>query len=452
MRRTNNMMPKIMFLGLGVVPQSLIDILLKEKMFDPDDMIVIDKNEKMLDFFRSRGGKEENIHRMIINRDNYQEIFHHLNRGDFLLDLANELDDFVLTEECTKRGIHFITTSDGWFPVNNQANLDYEEHLQETLKLARKNPKTPTTVLNFGVNSGVINVLTKKALCDIVEEDDTPFVAENREHLKNLIKEDKFAQLARELRVTYLIESDYDTTETNITEPAPNTVYSTWNAVDFYNEMDDRASMIVGTEVKLSEALRRMGADVDQIYGFDPDSRLLQLNFSGKFSKVKAVINDQIIEGCADDHEELHSMREYFSVWDEDGELEYAPSAMFVYLPCEIAVKTVRTENVDHYHVIALDEIVSGGEDIGMLVEGKNFKSRYVGTRAYVGDGCIGTPVAFLVAVSIFAALKYIFKHPNEGILYPEQLDTEEVISYISPYLPVISGECRLLEPDKKET
>ena len=444
------MMPKIMFLGLGVVPQSLIDILLKEKMFDPDDMIVIDKNEKMLDFFRSRGGKEENIHRMIINHDNYQEIFQHLNRGDFLLDLANELDDFVLTEECTKRGIHFITTSDGWFPVNNQANLDYEEHLQETLKLARKNPKTPTTVLNFGVNSGVINVLTKKALCDIVEEDDTPFVAENREHLKNLIKEDKFAQLARELRVTYLIESDYDTTETNITEPAPNTVYSTWNAVDFYNEMDDRASMIVGTEVKLSEALRRMGADVDQIYGFDPDSRLLQLNFSGKFSKVKAVINDQIIEGCADDHEELHSMREYFSVWDEDGELEYAPSAMFVYLPCEIAVKTVRTENVDHYHVIALDEIVSGGEDIGMLVEGKNFKSRYVGTRAYVGDGCIGTPVAFLVAVSIFAALKYIFKHPNEGILYPEQLDTEEVISYISPYLPVISGECRLLEPDKK--
>lgn len=450
MRRTTNMTSKIMFLGLGVVPQSLIDILLKEKMFDPDDMIVIDKNEKMLDFFRSRGGKEENIHRMIINHDNYQEIFQHLNRGDFLLDLANELDDFVLTEECTKRGIHFITTSDGWFPVNNQANLDYEEHLQETLKLARKNPKTPTTVLNFGVNSGVINVLTKKALCDIVEEDDTPFVAENREHLKNLIKEDKFAQLARELRVTYLIESDYDTTETNITEPAPNTVYSTWNAVDFYNEMDDRASMIVGTEVKLSEALRRMGADVDQIYGFDPDSRLLQLNFSGKFSKVKAVINDQIIEGCADDHEELHSMREYFSVWDEDGELEYAPSAMFVYLPCEIAVKTVRTENVDHYHVIALDEIVSGGEAIGMLVEGKNFKSRYVGTEANLEDGCIGTPVAYLVAVSIFAALKYIFKHPNEGILYPEQLDTDEVISYIAPYLPVISGECRLLEPDKK--
>lgn len=60
--------------------------------------------------------------------------------------------------------------------------------------------------------------------------------------------------------------------------------------------------------------------------------------------------------------------------------------------------------------------------------------------------------VYYYVAVSVFAALKYISKHPNEGILYPEQLDTEEVISYISPYLPVISWECRLLEPDKKET
>jgi len=440
------MTSKIMFLGLGVVPQSLIDIVLKEKLFVPEDMIVIDKSQKALDFFRSRGGKEENIIRRTIDKDNYMEIFDHLKSGDILLDLANEIDDLALTKECTKRGIHLITTSDGWFPIDSQIDLLYEDHLQETLKLARAYPNCPTTILNFGINSGVINVLIKKAMADIVEEDDAPFVSEKREYLRRLIKEDKFAQLAKELKVTYLIESDYDTAETNIVEPKPNTSYSTWNAFDFYSEMNDRASMIVGTETRLSEALKRMGADVDDIYAYDPDSRLLKLRFPGKLSKVKAVINDQIIEGCADDHEELHTIREYFSVWNEDGELEYAPSVMFVYLPCEIAKKTVLSDQVDKYHVIGMDELISGGEAIGMLIEGENFTSRYIGTEAYIGDGCIGTPSAFLVAVSIFAALKYIFRHPDEGILYPEQLDADEIISCISPYLPVISKECRLLD------
>ncbi len=172
----------------------------------------------------------------------------------------------------------------------------------------------------------------------------------------------------------------------------------------------------------------------------------MELRFPGKLSKVKAVINDQIIEGCADDHEELHTIREYFSVWNEDGELEYAPSVMFVFLPCEIALKTALSDQVDKYHVIGMDELISGGEAIGMFIEGENFTSRYIGTEAYIGDGCIGTPSAFLVAVSIFAALKYIFRHPDEGILYPEQLDADEIISCISPYLPVISKECRLLD------
>lgn len=439
------MAPKIMFLGLGVVSQSLMDILLQEKMFDSDQMIVVDKSERSLSFFRSRGGKEENILPIVIGRDNYMVIFDHLNPGDFLLELANEIDDLILTTECTKRGIHLITTSDGWFPEKNQADLCYEDHLQETLKLARAYPKNPTTIMIFGINSGVINVLIKKALVDIVEKDDTSFVTENRDHLRKLIKEDKFAQLAKELKVTYFIESDYDTTETNIGEPKPNTSYSTWNAFDFYSEMNDRASMIVGTGTKLSEALEKMGADVDKIYAFDQDSRLLELNMPGKLCRVKAVINDQIIEGCADDHEELHSIREYFSIWDEEGNLEYAPSAIFVYLPCEIALKTALLDQVDNYHVITPEEMTSGGEAIGMLIEGANFNSWYVGTDSYLGDGCIGTPTAFLVAVSIYAGLKYIFKHPNEGILYPEQLDTDEIISYISPYLPVYSRKCDIV-------
>lgn len=433
------MAPKIMFLGLGVVPQSLMNLLLKEKLFDADDMIVVDQSKKALDFFIERGGKKENVIETIIGKDNYLTLFDYLEKGDFLIDLVNGTDEVVMTLECAKRGIHFICTSDGWFEMQNQIDLAYEDHFRDIKEISRQFPEAATTIEIFGINSGVINVLIKKALMDIVEQDNTPFVSKNREHLRDLIKKNEFARLAQQLQVTYLVESDLDVTQTNIAKPSPNTVYSTWNAFDFNSEMNDRATMIVGTETKLSEVLERINADVDQIYSFDPETRVLELNIHGKQSKVEAVSANQMIEGCMDDHEEIHSIRDYFSVWDEDGDLAYAPSVMFVYRPCDIAYKTVLLDNIEEYHTISKEETVSGGEIIGMLVEGANFTTRYIGTELYVEDDHLGTPVSSLVGISIYAGLKYIMNHPNEGILYPEALDADEIISYISPYLPVIS-------------
>ncbi|MCR5342850.1 MAG: hypothetical protein K6E70_05690 [Butyrivibrio sp.] len=71
-------------------------------------------------------------------------------------------------------------------------------------------------------------------------------------------------------------------------------------------------------------------------------------------------------------------MRDYFSVWNEKGDLEYAPSLMFVYQPCELAYKTVFIDKDEAYYVIRKDEMVAGGEYIGMLIEGDNFHPRYI--------------------------------------------------------------------------
>ncbi|WP_026492943.1 saccharopine dehydrogenase NADP-binding domain-containing protein [Butyrivibrio sp. XPD2002] len=433
------MASKIMFLGLGVVPQSLMDLLLKDKMFSIDDMIVVDESKNALDFFRSRGGKEENLLQITVGEANYLKVFDYLGSGDFLINLLNGLDAVVMTGECVKRGIHFMCAADGWFPGPDPVELAYEDHFQEIREISKANPNGATTIENFGVNSGMINILTKKALIDIVEEDDTPFVKENREYLRELVKKNEFGMLAKELQVKYFVESDLDTTQTNITDIKPGTVYSTWNPFDFYGEMNDRATVIVGTGTKLSEMLARIGSNVDEIHSFDPDARILDLNRPGKRTLVKAVVEDQIIEGCLDDHEEMHSMRDYFSVWNEKGDLEYAPSLMFVYQPCELAYKTVFIDKDEAYYVISKDEMVAGGEYIGMLIEGDNFHPRYIGTKLLLEDECFGTPTAALVGISIYAAIKYIIKHPNEGVVYPEELEADEMISYIKPYMPVVS-------------
>ncbi len=146
------------------------------------------------------------------------------------------------------------------------------------------------------------------------------------------------------------------------------------------------------------------------------------------------------------DHEEIHSIRDYFSVWNEDGDLEYTPSVMFVYKPCDLAYKTVLTDTVEGYYTISKDEMLSGGEFVGMLVQGDNFHPRYLGTGLVLEDECFGSPSAALVGISLYAAIKYIFNHPNEGIIYPERLGVDEILSYIAPYLPITSV------PDCSET
>lgn len=439
------MASKIMFLGLGVVPQSLMDLLLEEKIFSIDDMLVVDQSKKALDFFRARGGKEENLLQMPVGKDNYLKLFEYIGSGDFLINLVNGLDEVVMTSECAKRDIHFMCAADGWFPGSNEIELAYEDHFRDIREIARSYPNGATTIENFGINPGMINVFTKKILMDVVEEDDSPFVTESREHLRSLIKKNEFGRLAQELKVKYFVESDLDTAQINITDIKPNTVYSTWNAYDFNGEMNDRATIIVGTDTKLSEMLARIGADVDQILSFDPDTRILELNRHGKQTRTKAVLGDQIIEGCVDDHEEIHSIRDYFSVWNEDGDREYAPSVMFVYQPCDLAYKTVLTDTVEGYYTISKDEMLSGGEFVGMLVQGDNFHPRYLGTGLVLEDECFGSPSAALVGISLYAAIKYIFNHPNEGIIYPEKLDVDEIFSYIEPYLPITSiPDCSL--------
>ncbi len=108
------MASKIMFLGMGVVPQSLMDYLLKEKLFAIDDMVVVDQSKKALDFFRARGGKEENRLQMAVGEDNYLKLFEYIGSGDFLINLVNGLDAVVMTRECAKRNIHVMYGTDGW--------------------------------------------------------------------------------------------------------------------------------------------------------------------------------------------------------------------------------------------------------------------------------------------------------------------------------------------------
>ena len=410
---------KIMVFGFGGVGKSLLNLILQEELFSIDDILIVDRSRKTFRYFEGKGGKIENFFLFEMDSHSYTEILDNLNRGDFLIYLAVGNDNLTLAKECAKRGIHFLCTTDDTFhdqPFNEP--FRYRTHFYEYKELTEKTNGQATSILQFGSNPGLISVLTKKALIEIVENDDAPFVLENRDNLKKLIAADNYADLARQLQVTSFVETDLDTAKCDYSE-YDDTAYSTWSVADFQGEMNDRTIQKLGSEETLSEHLKRIGVSADKIYYYNKADGTLVLDISGKYVKTGGYVKGRYVEGCVDAHEEVFSIHDYYTVRDDEGEITYAPTVMFVYHPCEIALSSVYHEDNIRARLITRDRMLSGGEIIGICVEGKNFNPIYVGTELYLDKNRDDTPTVLLVSASVFAAIKYMQNHPDKGVLFP---------------------------------
>ena len=76
---------KIMILGLGSVGRSLMNILLTERLFPPENILATDCSDASLEYFLSVGGKKENFMQYEMNSTNYKRVFDHLHEGDRVL-------------------------------------------------------------------------------------------------------------------------------------------------------------------------------------------------------------------------------------------------------------------------------------------------------------------------------------------------------------------------------
>ncbi len=428
---------KIMLFGFGGVAKSLLDIILEEKLFAIDNIFISDKTRRAFHYFEKKGGRKENCFLFYMDSKCYKEMLDLLSEGDFLIYLAVGNDNLVLARECAERGIHFLCTTDDTFKdVPFTEPFRYKTHFYQYKELMNKSKGGATSVLQFGSNPGLISLLTKKALMEIVDNDDSAFVSDNRGELKKLYEDGMYAKLAQKLQVTSFIETDLDTAVSDYKEDEE-TAYSTWNVWDFEGEMNDRSIQKLGCNASLSEHLKRIGVSADDIFSFSREDGTLVLDVSGKTVKTRGYAKTISFEGCVDAHEEVFSIHDYYSLRDEDGKLIYSPTVMFVYRPCDIALNSVYHEDNFRSRLITKDRMLSGGEIIGMCVEGNNFNPIFVGVERYYDENREDTPTVLLVAVSVYAAIRYMHDHPDQGVLFPEYLDVNEVISHISKWLPI---------------
>ena len=459
---------KLMILGMGLVGNSLLSLLVQEQLFGTEDILVVDQSSSNFALYEAMGGSPANRIEICINGQNYADLLDHLDAGDLLIALAIDLDYSTMLAECLKRGIHFICAADDTFYDDAVSDRDVQAtdeendhaeqiHYEASRRAGQLYKEACTSIMQFGCNPGLISILTKKALQDIVREDKGDFVSANRSELLEMLEKGEYPALAARLQIRSMIETDIDTTETDFREE-PNALYSTWSGPEFEWEMNRHAIFRVGVFDTPLSVLSRMHQENQKILAYLPETGTVILEAQAKNVRMKWSGPEGMHEVCILPHEELVSIYDYYSIRDAEGHIAYAPNVLFLYHPSPLAMRSLQHPENDHYITITREHMRSGSETVGITLTGDRFSPRYVRTVLTIDEEKVytpyhgytrlsreelknTTPTILQVSVPIFAAIKYILRHPNEGVLFAEDISPEEILSEIERYLPIYSGE-----------
>lgn len=416
--------------GLGAVGSSFLDKLIENGLFDPQFFYCVDCSEEAKSRFLSFGGIDEHFTLLKIKENNYLELLKNIKKDDFLLDFTTDVKNIDILTYCLKHNIHYLSTADSsWNP--DPLWISDHQHYVEYVRIKKENQqKQNTCVIQFGMNPGLVSCFAKKCLREIVDKDQSAYIKKHRTKLKEMLKEGAFGHVAKKIGVTDIQEVDNDTHETKIPFEM-DTCYSTWNVSAYYYET------VSSPELAFGDKERYFG--YDKVYDCDAKDMYLALYKSGFEYPAMSYSPQGMVTGHISTHEEVFSIRRFFTYG------KYKPTVHFLYSPCDYAIKSVENFKFnppEKMHLITKEEILGGGESVGIIIQGKNFKSRYFGN--FLNSNEIKESATILqVSASAYAAFVYMQKHPNEGMLFPEEMNENELLKTTKIYLKdYISVEC----------
>lgn len=423
-------------IGLGAIGKSFLRILKENDMFDVEEFYCIDCTDEARSYFISMGGMDSHYISCKLERDNYRSVLDMSSQGDYILDFAINVKNLDLLDYCMKNRIHYLSLADAsWFPDPTWINTYQHYKDYRNIRSNLDDNTFPTCVVEFGMNPGLVSCFMKQCIDDIVEKDQSPYVSRNRKKLQALLDENKYNEVARKLEIKYVVEIDNDNQQFAI-EESEGTVYSPWCPFAYHMETLSAPEIYFGTKKEFYLH--------DYLSDCDPKDYFVALTKSGIDCREYIYSPQGAVDGFLSTHEEIFSMGDFLRF------KSYKPTVYFVYSPCEIAERTAlscRNLNEAGYEILEQRTYKSGGESIGIIIQGKRFETRYYGNYLD-GQGLSETATVLQVSASAYAAYRYMLKHPDSGLLFPEDLPHKETLSIARKYLKeYISTTCPDISP-----
>ena len=375
----------------------------------------------------------------------------YLKAGDFLLDLAWNIDANTILQWCYDHGVMYLNTSiEEWDPYEGGANKHplertlYYRHMRMRDMKSRWTKTGATAIVEHGANPGLVSHLVKKSLVDIA----TKGLKEGKvgKDVEAALTSEDYKQLAHKLNVKVIHISERDTQVTNRPKQWGEFV-NTWSVEGFYEEGVAPAELGWGTHEKTlpTNAYEHPSGPKNQIAIAQP----------GATTWVRSWVPNFEIQGMVIRHGEAFTISDHLTVWDE-GKAVYRPTVHYAYCPSNEAIVSMKELEMLNWQLhkdqrIMNDEITQGDDRLGVLLMGHPYKSWWTGSLLSIEQSrkLIPGQSATTVQVSsaVYAAVAWAMQNPNAGLLVPDELPWREVLGYAEKYWGGIHSEAADWDP-----
>ncbi len=432
--------PKVVFLGFGAVGQAVLPILSQKIEHSAITVLDFMDRRQQLESWFARGVKFEQVK---IGPENLGAVLSkHLRAGDVLIDLAWNIDTGELLTWCHANGVKYVNTStEVWDPyiadgVPPTERTLYSRHQKLTAHIAPWNQRGPTAILEHGANPGLITHFVKQGLLDIAER----CMAEKllpdclTADFQLAVRKRAFSTIAMVLGVRTIHCSERDTQISSRPKQVGEFV-NTWSVPGFHEEGTTTAEMGWGTHEKElpKNAFTHRDGPKNQIC-------LAQM---GMNTWVRSRVPGYSICGMVIRHGEANSLSKYLSI-DSGGQTVYRPTVHYAYCPTDAAIASLHEIRGNGYRFpdnyrIMNDDIVSGSDILGALLMGHPLQSWWTGSDLSIEEARRLVPgqnaTTLQVAISVVAAVDWMIRNPDRGVLMPEDLPHDQILDFSKPYL-----------------
>ena len=441
---------RVLILGAGSVSQSVLPLLI-EHLVDAKQITIFDQRDnraRVTDAINKGATYVQDV----ITRENLDsQLSKHVKAGDFLLDLAWNIDANTILQWCYDHGVLYLNTSvEEWDPYEGGSNknpLDrtlYYRHMRMREMRATWTKKGPTAIVEHGANPGLVSHLVKKSLVDIA----TAALKDGKAAagVESALTNESYNNLAHLLGVKVIHISERDTQVTNRPKQWGEFV-NTWSVEGFYEEGVAPAEMGWGTHE------RELPANA-YVHKTGPQNQIA-LAQPGATTWVRSWVPHFEIQGMVVRHGEAFTISDHLTVWNGEKAL-YRPTVHYAYCPSNEAIVSMRELEMLNWKLhtnqrIMNDEITEGDDRLGVLLMGHPYRSWWTGSLLSIEEsrrlipGQSATTVQ--VASAVYAAVAWAMKNPAQGLLVPDDLPWREVLGYAEKYWGGIHSEAADWDP-----
>lgn len=436
---------RVLVLGCGSVAQCVLPLLVRDLGIEPARIRVIDfvDNRARIASLLALGIIYEQDRLTPENLDEFLSA--RIAGGDLLLDLAWNIDNPTILQWCRDHDVRYLNTSvELWDPydaLETTPPLDrtlYVRHMSLRRMMATwPDNSGATAVLEHGANPGLVSHWAKKALVEIAQRMLVDGLAGDRgAALESALADHAHNHLAMltGTKVIHIAERDTQITD----QPKrPDEFVNTWSVDGLYEEGVAPAEMGWGTHEL------RLPPDAYVHTGEGPCHQIC-LARPGVETWVRSWVPSGEIRGMVVRHGEAFTMCEHLTVSDEFGNALYRPTVHYAYHPSDVANNSLLELRMRGWEMqptsrILNDEIISGRDELGVLLMGHPYKSWWTGSLLSIEEARAILPgqsaTTLQVAGSIIGAVSWMLDNPHEGVLVPDDLPWETVLGVADRYL-----------------